>query len=280
MVLTFTGHLRETCFKHEYIWRGIVNQTHWCRSAFGDDECHVIFHIWSTLDKDTSTFVKKPSDYHSHLSKANASACLDRIRTMVGGSTTARMEDQILPDIASPQRWGAVGEKVDVNMRMQAAGIGAGLKLARRTVRCSDAVVRMRADLGTHFFTQPGKGVFLNEVGWANVRRRAELAARGGYPSSVRSHPTHWAREIVTCRWPRLKLTDVCLWSAPPEAFSDMIEALQGTGFDGVVHERNCSGQLKEEKKPAVSENILVCAMHEVNASWSRRQDQKPFYDM
>ena len=85
-------------------------------------------------------------------------------------------------------------------MRMQLAGIGGGLALAARHVPCYDALVRIRADVGD-IAAQKRKHaarVFLNAQGWSNVHSRAQLVARGNVTADAK-----WAREVVTCGWPR-----------------------------------------------------------------------------
>ena len=83
---------------------------------------------------------------------------------------------------------------------MQLAGIGGGLALAARHVPCYDALVRMRADVGDVVNQKRKKAanIFLNEQGWRNVHSRAQLAARGNATADAK-----WAREVVTCGWPR-----------------------------------------------------------------------------
>ena len=65
---------------------------------------------------------------------------------------------------------------------------------------CYDALVRIRADVGD-IAAQKRKGaarVFLNAQGWSNVHSRAQLVARGNVTADAK-----WAREVVTCGWPR-----------------------------------------------------------------------------
>ena len=83
------------------------------------------------------------------------------------------------------------------------------------------------------------------------------------------------------CR--RVKRTDFCLWSAPPAPLAGVVGALLGDGFPHTVYAHNCSGFLADRGRPdhlipvgppVVSENILLCGMREVNASWSRHSDR------
>ena len=67
----------------------------------------------------------------------------------------------------------------------------------------------------------------------------------------------------------------------PPLA--GVVGALLGDGFPRTVYEHNCSGFLQDRDRssklipiaPVVSENVLLCGMREVNASWSRQGDRK-----
>ena len=77
-------------------------------------------------------------------------ACAEEIRAAVGARhLTVAIETQV-PQVPLEQArpWGHVREMVDLNMRMQLAGIGGGLALAARHVPCYDALVRIRADVG------------------------------------------------------------------------------------------------------------------------------------
>ena len=86
---------------------------------------------------------------------------------------------------------------------------------------------------------------------------------------------------IPVCR--RVKRTDFCIWSAPPAPLAGVVGALLGDDFPRTVYEHNCSGFLQDRDRsskliptaPVVSENVLLCGMREVNASWSRQIDGK-----
>ena len=80
-VLLFTGHLRGTCTSQR-VWSPdqrawltrrsskidvIVNQTRWCREAFGSG-CHAFLHTWSTLDK-APVLLGKPALARLNLSR-------------------------------------------------------------------------------------------------------------------------------------------------------------------------------------------------------------------
>ena len=96
-------------------------------------------------------------------------------------------------------------------MRMQLAGIGGGLALAAQDVPCYDALVRMRADVGD-IVAQKRKHaaeVFLNSQGWRNVHSRAQLVARGNVTADAK-----WAREVVTCGWPRGSMVELGVLAA------------------------------------------------------------------
>ena len=293
VVLLFTGHLRGTCTPLPSTPRpidAIVNQTRWCREAFGSG-CHAFLHTWSTLEPEPIPWDMPSLARLKNLSMAkghrkghtprSSAACAEEVRAAVGARhLTVAIETQV-PQVPYEQLrpWGHFRELVDLNMRMQMAGIGDGLALAARHVPCYDALVRMRADVGS--LTGSAKGLFMLAQSWRNVRSRAEQVARGGVPANA-----SWAREVVTCGWPRVKRTDFCLWSAPPAPLAGVVGALLGDSFQRTVHEHNCSGFLRESNRsdelvpispPVASENVLLCAMREVNASWSRRADRKPW---
>ena len=112
-------------------------------------------------------------------------------------------------------------------------------------------------------------------MGWLNVRKRAGASAAGTLAART-------AAEVVTCGWMRVKRTDFCLWSAPATALAQTIGALRGAGFDRVLHEPlygqpDCMSHLNSTKVPAVSENILLCAMHAQRMQLSIAQDRNPF---
>ena len=96
-----------------------------------------------------------------------------------------------------------------------------------------------------------------------------------GQNANVHPLPCLWL-----CR--HLKRTDFCLWSAPPAPLAGVVGALLGDDFPRTVYEHNCSGFLQDRERPdklipaapVVSENILLCGMREVNASWSRQSDR------
>ena len=306
VVLLFTGHLRGTCTPQplssndQRAWRltstfplidAIVNQTRWCREAFGSG-CHAFLHTWSTLetepipwDRPSLAWLKNLSIAKAHRKEGQArrssAACAEKIRAAVGARHLIVAIETQVPQVPYEQLrpWGRFRELVDLNMRMQIAGIGGGLALAARHVPCYDALVRMRADVGS--LTGSAKSLFLLAQSWRNVRTRAEQVARGGVLADA-----SWAREVVTCGWPRVKRTDFCLWSAPPAPLAGVVGALLGDAFPRTVHEHNCSGFLEESHRsdelvpifpPVVSENVLLCAMREVNASWSKQSDRKPW---
>ena len=159
----------------------IVNQIRWCREAFGGG-CHAFLHTWSTLDKapipldgvalarlnlSRPTEVAHPErlnlsqrlvsgGFLNHGSRSfehtphSSRACVDRIRAAVGARHLTVAIDMQVPQVPLEQArpWGHVREMVDLNMRMQLAGIGGGLALAARHVPCYDALVRIRADVG------------------------------------------------------------------------------------------------------------------------------------
>ena len=237
----------------------IVNQTRWCREAFGGG-CHAFLHTWSTMYKAlipldrlalvrlnlSHKFVTK-GGFLNHGSRNEESAprsseaCVDEIRAAVGSRhLTVAIETQV-PQVSLEQArpWGTFSEMVDLSMRMQLAGIGGGLALAARHVPCYDALVRMRADVGDQ--GRSAAKVFLGATGWRNVHRRAQLVARGNATVSAK-----WAREVVTCGWPRVKRTDFCLWSAPPAPLAGAVDALLGDRFPRTVYAHNCSGFLQD----------------------------------
>ena len=275
--------------------RGFVNQTRWCREAFGVEHCHVFLHTWSGLDKnpvDHSTLTRLNLTHGSRagtkaLASASSEQCVQMIRDRVDG-LIASVETQNIDGLVERAKpWGVARELVDINMRMQVEGISRGVAMAARHLPCYDALVRMRADVGAFDPSSRPAAVFLNPIGWANIARRAALARTGARDGA-------WAREVVTCSWPRVKQTDFCLWSAPPAPLAGVVGALVGDGFDRTVWgEGNCSGFLQDQERdggpntekkliphaPVVSENILLCGMRTANASWSRRTDHKPFDD-
>ena len=125
-------------------------------------------------------------------------ACAEEIRAAVGARhLTVAIETQV-PQVPLEQArpWGHVREMVDLNMRMQLAGIGGGLALAARHVPCYDALVRIRADVGDKKDADAKR--FLDAQGWRNVHSRAKLVARGNVTADAQ-----WAREVVTCGFPR-----------------------------------------------------------------------------
>ena len=231
-VLLFTGHLKGTCAIHPGAPAkstrspkidAIVNQIRWCREAFGGG-CHAFLHTWSTLDKAPirldgvalsrlnlsqglvpGGFLKHGSRSLEHTPRSS-SACVEQIRAAVGARhLTVATETQVpqvsIEQAASP--WGIVPELLDLGMRMQLAGIGGGLALAARHVPCYDALVRMRADVGDQK-AAAAKAVFLDAQGWRNVHSRAKLVAHGNVTAGAQ-----WAREVVTCSWPRGSMSNV-----------------------------------------------------------------------
>ena len=148
-------------------------------------------------------------------------------------------------------------------MRMQLAGIGGGLALAARRVPCYDALVRMRADVGdvVRKKRKDAARVFLNAQGWSNVHSRAQLVARGNVTADAK-----WAREVVTCGWPRgIMVKRVVLAAAEPDV---ALEPLGGAGqnadsiaFDyaGVSSAPTfASGRRRPRRSPASSARCLA----------------------
>ena len=150
-------------------------------------------------------------------------------------------------------------------MRMQLAGIGGGLALAARDVPCYDALVRMRADVGDIVAHKKwGKAwakVFLTSQGWRNVHSRAQLVARGNVTTDAK-----WAREVVTCGWPRgsmvklvvLAAAEPCtaLWSHSKTPISILYLAF---GYAGTSSAPTfASGQRRPRRSPASSARCLA----------------------
>ena len=97
-VLLFTGHLRGTCdasrlptgallTSRDKI-EAIVNQTRWCREAFGSG-CRAFLHTWSTLDKALIPPATLARLNLSHGSRggsrkpSSSAACVEQIRAAV-----------------------------------------------------------------------------------------------------------------------------------------------------------------------------------------------------
>ena len=160
-------------------------------------------------------------------------------------------------------------------MRMQLAGIGGGLALAARHVPCYDALVRMRADVGdvVRKKRKDAAKIFLNEQGWRNVHSRAQLAARGNATADAK-----WAREVVTCGWPRGSMVKRVVLAAEPDV---ALEPLGGAGQDadsiafdyaGVSSAPTfASGRRRPRRSPASSARCLATTSRAPSTSTTAR---------
>ena len=296
--LVFTGFLRGTCHgskSRHNISTGIAalrEQLVWCRIAFFN-RCDVFLHSWSTTHKAPSFSVRGDSlgNYSrlSDLQLTNKTAvsswkCVEAVRNALGATTVA-VEDQTPPSadrLADLRAWGTVGENL-FNMRMQMASVLGGLQLMSRHAVTTGieyhAVARMRADIGDASWRETRPEWFLNEAGWRTIRRRADLLFHN-------SLPTAKSNELVMCGHPRYKQTDFCNWSVPPAPMMRAVAKLNGASFDQTVYGgEGCEAYLTKNftdasgraiRVPAVSENILYCAMREAGVTPSLLIDMFP----
>ena len=125
----------------------------------------------------------------------------------------------------------------------------------------------MRADVGD-IVAQKRKDaakVFLNPQGWRNVHSRAQLVARGNVTTDAK-----WAREVVTCGWPRgsmvklvvLAAAEPCiaLWSHSEAPAKTPISILYlAFGYAGTSSAPTfASGQRRPRRSPASSARCLA----------------------
>ena len=287
--LVFTGFLRDTC--HHGLGspnmttgvHALREQLMWCMQAFSG-QCDVFIHTWITTQKaapfrmhgaalnDSSlpgpnlTSVQANSSVHDI---ALSWKCVEVLQLALSATAVA-IEAQAVPShaqMASVRPWGAMRENL-LNMRMQVASAIGGLQLMRRHATAMGvtyhAAVRMRADIGASTWQTSRKGWFLNAAGYRTMRRRADLYAKKQLPSTK-------SDELVLCGHPRYKHTDFCNWSVPPDPLVRTMEMLTGEAFDQVIYGgEGCEAYLTNNATdgvgrpmhiPAVSENVLYCAM-------------------
>ena len=292
--------------------KALLQQVGWCREAFAN-RCDVFLHSWSTVRKARAFHVH--GDGLTNYSKAFAAVnrtgeaptgqdatpdqtqeppswpCIEKLSSLLP-LTAASIETQLPPSperLAAERPWGVFGENL-INMRKQMASALGCLELMARHTSVSGveyhAAVRLRADLGDRRWA--GKaGVFIEPAGWRTVRRRADALVQGKL--STEGHI-----EIVTCGHPRVKHTDFCQWSVPPNPMRRMVETLNGPSFDDVVYGgEGCASFLsnasfppaqapsplfpngRTSKIPLFSENVLFCAMRAAGVKPSGIDDRR-----
>lgn len=257
--LVLTGHLRDTCDAQHSGLQVVAQHASACRAAFGG-QCDVFMHTWSTLDS------------AGEGSRTSALACVSRLEPLVPLAAVT-VEQQIAP--TNRTRWG-LGETLNA-FRMNSVAMAGGVALMSRhaltMARPYNAVVRMRADVGSTKMQSRSsfRGRFISANGWAQVRLRADRHLRG------KLSPAR-ASEIVACNRPSGKQGDFCFWSAPATPLARTVEALSN-GFDDLAFGENstaCRAFLNRSKLPAFSENLLRCAMWATNVSASPLKEGEP----
>ena len=292
-----TGFLRRTCSGDRPSRQGahgpaaLRQQLDWCIEAFGEGQCDVFLHTWSTLTKAGGyefhgSSLGPQSDGKAQREPPPATPsqpCVDAIQRVLSDSLAAvSVEAQTSPNrsqLEAERPWGTARENM-LNMRAQMEGVARGLELVRRHSAATgvryDALVRFRADYGDptdHPINGGIKGtkirndVFISRAGWCAVRKRALALTEGTLPQDLRN-------EFVTCGHPHFLKTDFCQWSVPPEPLTRTVQMLHGDAFertiyggDGCAAFLNSSGGAEfvhmrpSFRIPVFSESVLFCAM-------------------
>ena len=122
-------------------------------------------------------------------------------------------------------------------------------------------------------FDHLGAEVFMREQSWRNVRRRAQLVAHGNATADAK-----WAREVVTCGWPRGIMVKRVVLAAEPDV---ALEPLGGAGQDadsiafdyaGVSSAPTfASGRRRPRRSPASSARCLATTSRAPSTSTTAR---------
>ena len=246
----------------------VAYHVHACRSRFAG-QCDVFIHTWDVLDKGKG-YVETPDGQRCTKlcrktiaqSKMSSWPCVHNLSASFN-ATAVWVERQPPP----PQRTSIFANQSMANFRMNAASMANGVDLMMRHASLTgqtasqlySAAVRIRADVGSRKMRgRPDfRSQFLDDVGWAHVRRRAGLALAGELSS-------HEVMEIVTCHRPYEKRIDFCFWSAPVTALQQSLAALRSDVIDRLIsgdRRGECQEHLRSNRLPPMTENVLFCAM-------------------
>ena len=276
VAVLFTGYLKHTCERSGGV-DGIMKQLNLCRKAFGT--CDTFLATWTALEK--------PRPFHVHGKDLNATStkafehrlparssmpCLLKINRLVNFTNYSAFEQAAPTDqeMGTIQPWGMVGENL-LNMKGQLRSAAHGLAMMNAHAGISGhvyhAAVRIRADMGISS-PQVNEACWLDQNGWRAMARRAQAVAQDVLDE-------HKANELVTCHRPKGKRMDFCQWSAPPAPLIRTLEAIRGSRLWHVVYNQSCAEYLHSIGFHAVSENILLCAMHQAGVTNSTLVDAR-----
>jgi len=290
VALIVTGHLRSTCATSAS--RSLLErQAVLCRESFGG-RCDLFVHTWDTLDRDRTC--ADPGCGKRRAAAATPSwDCMSAlIPTLLPAGVTVERQDRAANLSADARMFN--GFETLQSVRMQAAGMYGGVQLAVRHATAMghiyDASVRIRADVGA--MPASWRMQLLNDrFAWLDVKRAAdaEYSRRSRVPelgidgtASQRQRCGH----LYVCdrpRHPRLKRGEICLWSAPAWPLWRSLEALATYELTGEpARETTCRDWLNSsvwgkhlrqyggsvQRIPLHTENLLLCAMRHVGASF------------